>query len=115
MQNFLARKFEEHQAAVRMEEAHRISLIGDLKVLAQEAKRPESLAGQLTGWISGPEHPSVKDAAEKVIQRLEEDGWVEFLDDNEVLLIATCFITFLLVYDIDLVSKMVHQNLRIFS
>jgi hypothetical protein len=78
------------KANVPMEEAHRACLLGDLKVLAQEAKRPESLAGQLTGWISGPEHPAVKDAAEKVIQRLEEDSWIDVLVDNEVGSTSTC-------------------------
>jgi len=73
-----------------MEEAHRACLISDLKVLAQEAKRPESLAGQLTGWISGPEHPAVKDAAEKVLQRLEEDSWIEVLADSEVPTTSSC-------------------------
>ena len=68
-----------------MDEAHRACLIGDLRILAQEAKRPESLAGQLTGWISGPEHPVVKDAAEKVLQSLEDDSWAETLADSEVL------------------------------
>ena len=71
-----------------MEEAHRACLIGDLRTLAQEARRPESLAGQLTGWISGPEHPMVKDAAEKVLQSLEDDSWAETLADSEVLM--TC-------------------------
>lgn len=66
------------------QEALRSCLIADLSQLALEAKRPESLAGQLTGWISGPEHPAVKDAAEKTIRDLSEPSWAETLADNEV-------------------------------
>ena len=66
------------------QEALRACLLTDLSQLALEAKRPDSLAGQLTGWISGPEHPSVKDAAEKVIQQLSEGSWAGLLADTEV-------------------------------
>ena len=66
------------------QEALRASLLTDLNQLALEAKRPDSLAGQITGWISGPEHPSVKDAAEKVIRQLSESSWTELVADTEV-------------------------------
>lgn len=66
------------------QEALRSCLLADLNHLALEAKRPESLAGQLTGWISGPEHPSVKDAVEKTIKQLSEASWAEVLADKEV-------------------------------
>ena len=72
----------------RAKEAYRSCLLADLNALASDAKRPDSLAGQLTGWISGPEHPSVKDAAEKVIRELGGDSWVDVLNDSEVLLTA---------------------------
>lgn len=65
-------------------EAYRSCLLADLTSLASEAKRPDSLAGQLTGWISGPEHPTVKEAADKAIQQLTGDSWAGFLEDSEV-------------------------------
>ena len=66
------------------QEAFRSCLLADLNQLASEAKRPDSLAGQLTGWISGPEHPLVKDAAERVISKLSEASWTDTLLDVEV-------------------------------
>ena len=42
----------------------------DLRALSAEAKRTDSVAGHLTGWFSGPEHPHVKDAAERTMLKL---------------------------------------------
>ena len=65
-------------------DALKASLVADLRTLSQEAKRPDSLAGQLTGWISGPEHPAIRDAAEKVIQRLSEEDQAPDLTESQV-------------------------------
>lgn len=59
-------------------------LVADLRTLSLEAKRPDSIAGQLTGWISGPEHPHIKDAAEAVIRKLSEGSEDPPLRDSEV-------------------------------
>ena len=50
-------------------------LVADLRTLSSEARRSDSLAGQLTGWLSGPEYPAIKDAAERTLLKLlnEED------------------------------------------
>ena len=42
----------------------------DLRALSAEAKRSEGVTGHLTGWFSGPEHPHVKDAAERTMLKL---------------------------------------------
>ena len=57
-------------------------MVADLRLLAQEAKRPDNL---LTGWISGPEHPAIRDAAENVAQQLTQNNWRDVLTDYEVL------------------------------
>lgn len=64
----------------------RASLLADLRTLAQEAKRPDSFTGQLTGWMTGPEHPGIRDAAERVAQQLADEARPEALDDSEVRL-----------------------------
>ena len=46
------------------------ALEGDLRALSAEAKRSEGVTGHLTGWFSGPEHPHVKDAAERTMLKL---------------------------------------------
>lgn len=71
------------------QEGLRACLLADLRTLAFEAKRPESLAGQLTGWISGPEHPGIRDAADRVVQQLSEDTWPAVLADFEVPNLST--------------------------
>lgn len=65
-------------------EGLRTCLLADLQTLSQEAKRPESLTGQLTGWISGPEHPFVRDACEKALLKLNSDAWEQHIGDTEV-------------------------------
>ena len=57
-------------------------MIADLRQLAQEAKRPDNL---ITGWISGPEHPAIRDATENVAQQLNQNNWRDVLTDYEVL------------------------------
>ena len=47
------------------------SLLSDLRVLSNEARKAEGLAGQLTGWISGPEHPAIKEAAERASLKMK--------------------------------------------
>lgn len=64
------------------------ALESDLRVLSSEARRSDGLASQLTGWLSGPEHPQIKDAAERAILRLRsfgarEDG-LEHLKNSKV-------------------------------
>jgi hypothetical protein len=51
-------------------EAFLSGLEADLRVLSQEARRADSLAGQLTGWLSGPEHPAIKESAERAMLKL---------------------------------------------
>ena len=41
------------------------SVEADLRNLSTEARKPESLAGQLAGWLVNSEHPEVKVAAER--------------------------------------------------
>ena len=69
------------------QEALRSCLVNDLQALAQEARRPDSLTGQLTGWISGPEHPIVRDACEKALQKLQPDTWPDHISDIQVPLV----------------------------
>ena len=52
-------------------EAFVASVESDLRLLANEARRSESLAGQLTGWLSGPEHPIIKELAERAVLKLQ--------------------------------------------
>ena len=42
----------------------------DLRQLSNESRKAESLTGQLTGWLSGPEHPQIKESAERAMLRL---------------------------------------------
>ena len=64
------------------------TLESDLRLLSSEARRADGLASQLTGWLSGPEHPQIKEAAERAILRLRsfgsrEDG-LEHLRNSKV-------------------------------
>ena len=64
------------------------ALESDLRLLSSEARRADGLASQLTGWLSGPEHPQIKEAAERAILRLrsfgaKEDG-LEHLKTSKV-------------------------------
>lgn len=52
------------------QDAFLAGLEADLRSLSQEARRSDSLAGQLTGWLSGPEHPAIKEAAERAMLKL---------------------------------------------
>ncbi len=58
------------------------SLEADLRILSAESRRSESLTGQLTGWLSGPEHPQIKESAERAMLKLRTLGNNE---DPEVL------------------------------
>lgn len=67
------------------------ALESDLRLLSSEARRADGLASQLTGWLSGPEHPQIKEAAERAILRLrsfgaKEDG-LEHLKTSKVSLL----------------------------
>jgi len=42
----------------------------DLRLLSGESRKSESLTGQLTGWLSGPEHPQLREAAERALLKL---------------------------------------------
>ena len=42
----------------------------DLRALSAEARRSDGVAGHITGWFSGPEHPQIKEAAERTMLRL---------------------------------------------
>lgn len=71
-----------------MAEAITGALETDLRTLSTEARRADGLASQLTGWLSGPEHPQIKEAAERAILRLRsfgarEDG-LEHLKNSRV-------------------------------
>ncbi|BDA41918.1 Protein MON2 homolog [Coccomyxa sp. Obi] len=58
------------------------SLEADLRILSAESRRSESLTGQLTGWLAGPEHPQIKESAERAMLKLRTLGNNE---DPEVL------------------------------
>lgn len=45
-------------------------LEADLRLLSQESRKSDSLAGQLAGWLSNSEHPEVKEAAERAVLKL---------------------------------------------
>ena len=45
-------------------------LEADLRLLSGESRKAESLTGQLTGWLSGPEHPQLREAAERALLEL---------------------------------------------
>ena len=55
-------------------EAIASTLESDLRTLSSEARRADGLASQLTGWLSGPEHPQIKEAAERAILSLPSFG-----------------------------------------
>ena len=65
------------------------ALESDLRLLSSEARRADGLASQLTGWLSGPEHPQIKEAAERAILRLRSfgarDDGLEHLRNSKVL------------------------------
>ena len=65
------------------------TLESDLRLLSSEARRADGLASQLTGWLSGPEHPQIKEAAERAILRLRSfgarDDGLEHLRNSKVL------------------------------
>ena len=42
----------------------------DLRLLSGESRKSESLTGQLTGWLSGPEHPQLREAVERALLKL---------------------------------------------
>ena len=42
----------------------------DLRLLSSESRKADSLTGQLTGWLSGPEHPQIKESAERAMLKL---------------------------------------------
>lgn len=44
----------------------------DLRLLSGESRKSESLTGQLTGWLSGPEHPQLREAAERALLKLRQ-------------------------------------------
>ena len=66
------------------------TLESDLRLLSSEARRADGLASQLTGWLSGPEHPQIKEAAERAILRLRSfglrDDGLEHLRNSKVAL-----------------------------
>jgi len=68
------------------------TLESDLRLLSSEARRADGLASQLTGWLSGPEHPQIKEAAERAILRLRSfgarDDGLEHLRNSKVM--VTC-------------------------
>ena len=45
-------------------------LEADLRLLSGESRKAESLTGQLTGWLSGPEHPQLRETAERALLKL---------------------------------------------
>ena len=49
-------------------------LEADLRVLSSESRRSESLTGQITGWLSGPEYPQIKESAERAMLKLRTLG-----------------------------------------
>ena len=73
------------------------ALEADLRLLSSEARRPDSLAGQLTGWLSGPEHPLIKEAAERAVLKLQsgvgaEDA-LQQLQQSKVSRLEFCLCT----------------------
>ena len=46
------------------------ALEADLRHLSAESRRAESLAGHLTGWLTGPDNPQIKAGAERAMLRL---------------------------------------------
>ena len=46
------------------------ALEADLRALAVEARKNDGVAAHITGWFSGPEHPQIKEAAERTMLRL---------------------------------------------
>ncbi len=45
-------------------------LEADLRLLSGESRKSESLTGQLTGWLSGPEHPQLRESVERALLKL---------------------------------------------
>jgi hypothetical protein len=43
------------------------SLVEDLRGLSAEARRADGL---ISGWLTGPDHPQVREAAERAVLRL---------------------------------------------
>jgi hypothetical protein len=52
-------------------------LEADLRILSSESRRSESLTGQITGWLSGPEYPQIKESAERAMVKLRALGNTE--------------------------------------
>ncbi|KAK9811035.1 hypothetical protein WJX73_008056 [Symbiochloris irregularis] len=42
----------------------------DLRALSVEARKNDGVAAHITGWFSGPEHPAIKEAAERTMLKL---------------------------------------------
>lgn len=70
------------------QDAFLAGLEADLRALSNEARRSDSLAGQLTGWLSGPEHPAIKEAAERAMLKLrstvDQGQGLEAIKGNKV-------------------------------
>ncbi len=49
-------------------------LVADLRILSSESRRSESLTGQITGWLSGPEYPQIKESAERAMLKMRTLG-----------------------------------------
>lgn len=58
-------------------------LEADLRALCSEARRTDSLATQITGWLQHTDFPQIKDCAERALLKLrsvaQERGGVEAL------------------------------------
>jgi len=46
----------------------------DLRLLSNESRKSESFSGHITGWLSGPEHPQIKESAERAMLKLRTAG-----------------------------------------
>lgn len=71
------------------QDAFLAGLEADLRALSQEARRSDSLAGQLTGWLSGAEHPAIKESAERAMLKLrsavDQGQGLEAIKGNKVM------------------------------
>lgn len=56
-------------------------LESDLRQLSSDARRSEGFVG----WLSGPEHPQIKEAAERALLKLRQcEGKPELVRENKV-------------------------------